>query len=199
MPNMKDVVVDPFKNTSIGFLELNDLEANPDTSDEKNKHLVTISKNNPDTLYLLMVYADWCGPCKMTKPAYAQLSRFLDSERINKIRLLAINTTGELDTEKNWSQVAKEKLGVTGYPTILVVCGGKVVDRHRYSRDLTGFLKTIVAHGDKHPHTEQIVSKIPTSVPSSSPSQPPTHAPSQPPTQAPSQPPKTTPTPPPRK
>ena len=166
MQSLDEHDVDPFDNTSIGFLELDDLEANPDTSDAANKHLVTISKNNPDTLYLLMVYANWCGPCKMTKPVYAQLSRFLDEENIDKIRLLAINTTGALPSEQNWGQVAKEKLGVTGYPTILVVCGGKVVDRHRYSRDLTGFLKTLVSHNDKHPHGAQLVPHVaPTTAP----------------------------------
>jgi thiol-disulfide isomerase/thioredoxin len=143
---------EPFQNTSIGFLEPSDLESNGDST------LITISKNNPDTLYLLMTYANWCGPCKMTKPAYAELSRFLDKEKLTKIRLLAINTTGALETEKNWGSIAKDKLGVTGYPTISVVSGGKVIGKHEHSRDMAGFLKTLLKHSDKHPHGAKLES-----------------------------------------
>lgn len=142
---------EPFKNTTIGFLEPSDLETTKD-----GETVITISKDNPDVLYLCMVYANWCGPCKMTKPAYAELSRFLDEQKLDKIRLLAINTTGELPSEKEWAEIAKEKLGVTGYPTILVVCKGSVIGKHTNSRDMEGFLKTLIAHRDKHSHGKQI-------------------------------------------
>ena len=142
---------DPFKNTTIGFLEPSDLETTKD-----GKTIIKISKDNPDVLYLCMAYANWCGPCKMTKPVYAELSRFLDDQKLDKIRLLAINTTGELPSEKDWAEIAKEKLGVTGYPTILVVCKGSVVGKHENSRDMAGFLKTLLTHRDKHSHGQQL-------------------------------------------
>jgi thiol-disulfide isomerase/thioredoxin len=142
---------DPFQNTTIGFLEPSDLETSKD-----GKTIIKISKENPDTLYLMIVYANWCMPCKMTKPAYAELSRFLDEQKLDKIRLLAINTTGELPSEKEWAEIAKQKLGVTGYPTILVVCKGSVIGKHENSRDMTGFLKTLLSHRDKHSHGQQL-------------------------------------------
>lgn len=142
---------DPFQNTTIGFLEPSDLETSKD-----GKTIIKISKENPDTLYLMIAYANWCGPCKMTKPAYAELSRFLDEQKLDKIRLLAINTTGELPSEKEWAEIAKQKLGVTGYPTILVVYKGYVIGKHENSRDMTGFLKTLLTHRDKHSHGQQL-------------------------------------------
>jgi thiol-disulfide isomerase/thioredoxin len=142
---------EPFQNTTIGFLEPSDLETTKD-----GETIVKISKENPDTLYLLIAYANWCGPCQMTKPVYAELSRFLDDNKMDKIRLLAINTTGELPSEKDWARIAKEKLGVTGYPTILVVCKGSVIGKHEKSRDLPGFLATLLTYRDKHSHGAQL-------------------------------------------
>lgn len=140
-------MTEPFSNTSIGFLEPADFDANKK---------LTLSLKNPDTLYIIMVYANWCGPCKQTKPVYAELSRFLDKNKLDKIRLTAINTTGVLPSEKNWPTIAKDLLGVTGYPTILLVSKGNVIGKHSNSRDMAGFLKTLLDNKDHHSHGDII-------------------------------------------
>jgi thiol-disulfide isomerase/thioredoxin len=137
---------DPFYGTSIAFLEHNER----DVMIQNNKPIITISANNPEITYLMMVFANWCRPCQATKPEFAELSRVLDKLNLTKYRLLAINVSGEkvLPTEENWPTLAKEWFGVTGYPTLLLVKNGVVVDNHKGPRTVTGFINTLIGIND---------------------------------------------------
>ena len=61
--------------------------------------------NPADTL---IVYADWCGPCKQIAPIYEQLSAQLS--RPNKVTFVKVNT----DTQQDVAQ--KYKVTASVYP-----------------------------------------------------------------------------------
>ncbi len=62
-------------------------------------------------------YADWCGPCKMMAPVFAELAR----------RQLGRALVGKLDTERN--QGVAGRFQVRSIPTLTVLRNGKEVTR----------------------------------------------------------------------
>ena len=142
--------MEPFRNVSIGFLTEEDVR--PDGT-------IVISKEMPKVLFLCMVYANWCGPCKLTKPQYAALSRMLDRYNLTSVRLLAINAThaGKKNptlspleqSEKRLAESIDERWTkdgepmVAGFPTILFIRGGQVIGKHTGAREVDSFLDAI--------------------------------------------------------
>ena len=69
------------------------------------------------TPVLLDLWADWCGPCHMLAPTVNQLS----SELAGKVTVAKLN----IDENPNTAN----KFGVRSIPTLLVLKGGREVDR----------------------------------------------------------------------
>ncbi len=66
---------------------------------------------------LVDFYADWCGPCKMMAPTFAELAEEYDG----KLKF------AKLDIDKN-QQIAV-KFSVRSIPTLVLIASGKEVDR----------------------------------------------------------------------
>lgn len=66
---------------------------------------------------LLDLWADWCGPCHMLAPTIDQLS----SELAGRVKVAKLNI------DENRATAAR--FGVQSIPTLLVLKGGKEVDR----------------------------------------------------------------------
>ena len=71
-------------------------------------------------------YADWCGPCRMMAPAYAELASKYAGQAI----------IAKLDTEHN--QVTASQLGIRGIPTVIVYREGKEAKRQVGALPLQG-------------------------------------------------------------
>ena len=71
-------------------------------------------------------YADWCGPCRMMAPAYAELARKFAGQAL----------IVKLDTEHN--QVTASQLGIRGIPTVIVFRDGKEAKRQVGALPLQG-------------------------------------------------------------
>ena len=66
---------------------------------------------------LLDLWADWCGPCHMLAPTIDQLS----SEMAGRVKVAKLNIDENPGTAN--------RFGVQSIPTLLVLKGGKEVDR----------------------------------------------------------------------
>lgn len=71
-------------------------------------------------------YADWCGPCRMMAPAYAELARKYAGQAL----------VVKLDTEHN--QMTASQFGIRGIPTVIVFSGGREVKRQVGALPLQG-------------------------------------------------------------
>lgn len=69
------------------------------------------------TPVLLDLWADWCGPCHMLAPTIDQLS----TELAGRVKV------GKLNIDENRATAAR--FGVRSIPTLLVLKGGREVDR----------------------------------------------------------------------
>ena len=66
---------------------------------------------------LLDLWADWCGPCRMVAPVIDELAR----ELAGRVRV------AKLDVDANPATAGR--FGVRSIPTLLVIKGGREVDR----------------------------------------------------------------------
>lgn len=71
------------------------------------------------TNIFLLVYADWCAPCKQIAPLYASLA-----EQISRPNLL---TFVKIDNDAN--QDLAQEYGITALPTFLLFRSGKVIHK----------------------------------------------------------------------
>lgn len=67
--------------------------------------------------FLLDLWAEWCGPCKMLEPIFEELAR----EYGGRVKFYKLNVD-------KYPQVSM-RYGVMGIPTVLFFRGGKPVDR----------------------------------------------------------------------
>ena len=72
---------------------------------------------NSATPVLLDLWADWCGPCHMLAPTVEQLA----TEMAGRVKV------GKLNIDENPGTA--NRFGVRSIPTLLVLKGGKEVDR----------------------------------------------------------------------
>ena len=138
-------MTEQFANTSIGFLEYNDFEKD-DTKKEGEKGILKMSKGN-NNLYMTMVFANWCGPCKAAKPYYKELSNFLNENNIKTVFLTCINATGD-DTQRPSEKLLNENMmtliGVRGFPKFLFFKDGKKT-KYEGKRTVTDFINGIAS------------------------------------------------------
>jgi thioredoxin 1 len=66
---------------------------------------------------LVDFWAPWCGPCRMTDPILVKLAR----EKAGKLRVVKVNV--------DENPLTAQTYGVQSIPTMLLVKGGKIVDR----------------------------------------------------------------------
>jgi thioredoxin 2 len=66
---------------------------------------------------LLDMWAPWCGPCRMIAPTIEQLS----GELAGRVKVAKLNT--------DENQMTASRFGVRSIPTLLVLKGGKEIDR----------------------------------------------------------------------
>jgi thiol-disulfide isomerase/thioredoxin len=99
---------------------------------DKNNKLIVSAEDEGKT-HIVMIFANWCGPCKATKDPYSQILNKVDQ---SKVRVACINLTGEeegpyknregeLKISKRISDIVP---GFRGFPTIVLFDGkGNIV------------------------------------------------------------------------
>jgi thiol-disulfide isomerase/thioredoxin len=129
MSNENDI----FMDTSIGMLQIGDFDE---------KGVLVMSKNNPNDLYMIMVYANWCPPCIMAKPHYKALSQLFDKDNVRTCHLLAVNATpGHHAGEAELNQKLDDYLGVRGFPSFLFFKNGEKTPLYKGDRTVEAFLR----------------------------------------------------------
>ena len=117
-----------------------------DTKQEGEKGILKMSKGN-NNLYMTMVFANWCGPCKMAKPYYKALSKMLNENNIKTVFLTCINATGD-DTQRPSEEKLNKNMmpliGVRGFPTFLFFKDGKKT-KYEGQRNVTAFINAIAS------------------------------------------------------
>jgi thiol-disulfide isomerase/thioredoxin len=91
----------------------------------------------------VMVFANWCGPCKMTKPEYKKLKDMVD----DKVVIACINGSGKgtLPSEQKLMERIKEIFpDFRGFPHIAVFnSNGKLAKTHEGPRKAQNIMETI--------------------------------------------------------
>lgn len=75
-----------------------------------------------------MFYADWCGHCQQTKPA------FHEAAKSGSVPFLLVNCEKVLNADQ------MKKYGVTGYPSILMLGNGGVLGEYSGDRSPSSFV-----------------------------------------------------------
>lgn len=89
--------------------------------------VLNVNKNNFDSVkasdktVLLDFFADWCGPCRMVSPLVDEIAEENPQYLVGKINV------------DNEPELAGE-FGVSSIPTLVVIKGGKVVNRSAGAR-----------------------------------------------------------------
>jgi protein disulfide-isomerase-like protein len=107
-------------NVNKGSKEITD--ANYDSIVHKNK------------VVFVKVYTEWCGHCKNIASEWEALAEAIHSSH-SHVAIASINAETE-------SALAK-KLGVHGYPTLLLIKNGKVMDKYNGQRNVSSMIAFI--------------------------------------------------------
>jgi thioredoxin 2 len=79
-------------------------------------------------------WAEWCGPCKMMAPAFAQAAARLEP----RVRLAKLNTEKE--------QAIAQQFKIMSIPTLAIFRGGREIARQSGALDLNSLISWIQAH-----------------------------------------------------
>ena len=75
--------------------------------------------NAPDTLNVVKVGAEWCGPCRTIEQTIAGLT----DEEVSGVLL------GEIDADDEWAEDKIAELKIRGIPVMLAFKGGEEKER----------------------------------------------------------------------
>ena len=86
---------------------------------------------------LVMIYAEWCGYCKLLAPIW---KKFINKYK-NKYTIRALNSEGSIN-----NKMILEKLGVQGFPTIKYINkDGKISkDSYEGERNINDFVNYLL-------------------------------------------------------
>lgn len=87
-----------------------------------------------DLPLLVDVWAEWCGPCKMMAPVFAEAARQLEPH----VRLVKIDSDRE--------QALAGQLGIRGIPSLILFKHGQEVARRSGALDLSTLLDWVRQH-----------------------------------------------------
>ena len=134
MSSMSD---DNFDPQFYGILHLEDHDFNKDGT------LKQLPKPYGQKPVVVMTFATWCGPCKMTKPEYKKLKEVLG----DKVVVACINGSGKgtLPSEQKLMKRIKDIFpDFRGFPHIAVFdSNGKMVKTHNGPRKAEDIMNTI--------------------------------------------------------
>ena len=85
-------------------------------------------------LTIMLVYADWCGPCRMIAPILEKVAVKLNG----KATVLKVNT--------DEAGQAATQLRITSIPTMIIYKEGKEVSRHVGIKDEKGLISWVESH-----------------------------------------------------
>ena len=107
-------------------------------------------KDDAGKIHVVMIFATWCGPCKMAKPEYAKLLKETDP---SKVRVACINGSGEKGKNPTTpgEQALMSRLSTIvpfkGFPTICVFGkDGTFKEIHNGPRTSDAIKNTISKH-----------------------------------------------------
>ena len=75
--------------------------------------------NAPDTLNIVKVGAEWCGPCRTIEQTIAGLT----DEEVSGVLL------GEIDADDEWAEDKIDELKIRGIPVMIAFKGGEEKER----------------------------------------------------------------------
>jgi len=79
-------------------------------------------------------WAEWCGPCKMMAPAFAQAATQLEP----RVRLAKLNTEQE--------QAIAQQFKIISIPTLAIFRGGREIARQSGALDINRLISWVQAH-----------------------------------------------------
>lgn len=127
-----------FKNCNVSYLE--------DFDFSFNNSILKPSQANPDNVYAVMIFADWCGHCVRFMPEYKNLASMLKDSPI-KLCCIDGSREGPRESERNLLKRIKEIVpNFIGFPTIVIFKAGKLVktyDGERRAEALHKVLKSL--------------------------------------------------------
>ena len=131
---------DNFDSQFYGIIHLEDQDFNDDGT---LKELPKPYNNKP---VIVMTFATWCGPCKMTKPEYKKLKE-MNEKGENNFVVACINGSGKgtLPSEQKLMDRIKDIFpNFRGFPHIAVFdSNGKLSKTHEGARNAKDLMNTI--------------------------------------------------------
>jgi thiol-disulfide isomerase/thioredoxin len=95
----------------------------------------------------LFVYMDGCGPCIMTKPAWADINKHIKKEHMHNDNVIVAQINKDL-----FSELQNVGNNPSGFPTIRYVNkNGKIVEEYKSARSAQAFAEWIESKLPKHP------------------------------------------------
>jgi thiol-disulfide isomerase/thioredoxin len=125
-PNSHD-----FKDCNVYYLE--------DFDFSFNNSILKPSNVDSSSIYVVLVWAEWCGHCKRFMPAYKDFASMIssDSSRKNRFKICCIDGSGQGTRESERNLVKNLKNVVPefqGFPTVVFFKAGKFVETYKGAR-----------------------------------------------------------------